>query len=75
MFQKFWCMESIYEEEGDITIFCWNFFFSQCRRISWEEVFNISEKFRQGKILCIGRGYQSFLLKLFFLTVPKIFVG
>ena len=71
MFQKFWCKESIYEEEGDITIFYWNFFFSQCRRMSWEEVFNISEKFRQGKILCIGRGYQSFLLKLFFSQCRK----
>ena len=85
MFQKCSGMESFYAEEGDITIFCWNFFFltepksfvrgiiqcfrnirewknfmqkkgisffsvgtfffSQCRKISWGESFNVSEIF------------------------------
>ena len=34
MFQNYSGMEKFYAEEGDITIFCWNFFFSQCRKVS-----------------------------------------
>ena len=49
MFQKYAGMEKFYKEEGDITIFCWNFFFSQCRKISSEELINVSELLRHGK--------------------------
>ena len=54
-FQKNSGMENLSAEEVDITIFCWKFFFSQCRKISWEEVFNVSENFRHGKIFCRRR--------------------
>ena len=49
-------------------------FFSQCRKISWEELFNVSEIFANGKFLCRRRTHHYFLLELFYITVPKNFV-
>ena len=75
MFQKYAGMEKFYKEEGDITIFCWNFFFSQCRKISSEKLINVSELLRHGKFFCRRRRYHYFPLEIFFLTLPRIFVG
>ena len=74
MFQKYEGMEKHYEEEGGITIFCWNFFFSQCRNILSEELINVLELLRHGKFFCRRRRYHYFPLETFFLTVPKNFV-
>ena len=67
-------MEKLYEEEGDITIFCWNFFFSHCRKISSEELIKVSELLRHGNFFCRRWRYHYFPLEIFFLTVPKNFV-
>ena len=50
-------------------------FFSQCRKISWEELINVSEILAHGKIFCRRRRYHYFLWELFFPTVPNIIVN
>ena len=57
-----------------IIRFCRIFSVSQFRKTSWEELFNVSERYRHGNILCRRRRYHYFPLQLFFLTVPKSLV-
>ena len=63
--------------EGGITIFCQNFFVSQCRKISQRNPFDLC--FRKypvaKKFMDKGGEYQDFPSKIFCLTVPKNFVG
>ena len=50
MFQNYKGMENFSAEEGDITIFRWKIFFSQCRKVLWGESFKVSEIFGHGKL-------------------------
>ena len=55
-------------------IFCRTFFVSQCRKIL-EEFFSVSFSFGYGKLSCIGSVCHDFLSNVFYLGVPKNFVG